>query len=104
MIKLFVGNLANEVTDGDLWAAFKAFGPVTSAAIVIDRSDGTSRGFGFVEMPSQPDGLAAIKGLDGTDLKGRDINVSRARPRTDAAGGAGIQQRGWAVVSDGRRR
>jgi len=82
MTKLFVGNLSSEVTQADLRAAFAAYGPVSSADIVVDRSDGKSKGFGFIEMSWQAHAVAAIQGLNGTDLKGRSINVSRV-----AAGG-----------------
>ena len=103
MTKLFVGNISNETTEADLRTAFVAYGPVTSAAIVMDASSGTSRGFAFVEMPSHADAVAAIKGMDGVALKGRTINVSQARPRGEG-GGRGPTQRGWAVVGEGNRR
>jgi len=76
---------------------------VSAADIVMDRSSDTSRGFGFVEMTSQENATAAMRGLDGTDLKGRRINVSRARPRTEGSA-RGNPPGGWAVVGDGRHR
>ena len=103
MTKLFVGNLSFEVTQDDLRAAFVVYGPVSSATVATDRSDGRSRGFGFIEMPSQPQAMAAIQGLDATELKGRRMNVSRARPRTEGGAG-GNPPRGWAVVGEGRNR
>ena len=103
MTKLFVGNLSREVTQVDLRAAFVAYGQVSAADIVIDRWSDTSRGFGFVDMTSREGALAAIRGLDGTDLKGRRINVSPARPRTEGKG-SGTPPRGWAVVGDARHR
>ena len=103
MTKLFVGNLSFEVTQADLRAAFAAYGPVSSADIVVDRSDGKSKGFGFIEMSWQAHAVAAIQGLDGTDLKGRTINVSRARRRSDG-GSRGNAPRGWTVVGDGHHR
>ena len=103
MAKLFVGNLSFEVTQEDLRTAFAPYGPVSSANVVMDRSNGGSRGFGFIEMQSQPQAMAAIQGLDGTDLKGRRMNVSRARPRTEG-GAPGNAPRGWAVVGEGRNR
>jgi len=103
MTKLFVGNLSFEVTQGDLRAAFAVYGPVSSANVVMDRSNGGSRGFGFIEMPLQAHAMAAIQGLDGTDLKGRSINVSRARPRSEGGARANAP-RGWAVVGDARNR
>jgi len=103
MTKLFVGNLSFEVTQADLRAAFAAYGQVSSADIVVDRSDGKSKGFGFIEMSWQAHAVAAIQGLNGTDLKGRSINVSRAHPRSEG-GSRGNPPRGWEVVGDGRDR
>ena len=90
---IYVGNLAQEVTDEDLRQAFAAFGQVTSARVVMDRYSGQPRGFGFVEMPSQVEVVAAIAGLNGKELKGRTIVVNEARPRTERRdrGGGGRQ-------------
>ena len=103
MTRLFVGNLSFEVTQSDLREAFAAYGPVSSADIVMDRSNGRSKSVSFIEMPWQAHAVAAIQGLDGTDLKGRSINVSRARPRSDG-GSRGNPPRGWDVVGDGHHR
>jgi RNA recognition motif-containing protein len=100
MTRLLVGNLSFEVTPVDLRALFAAYGPLTSADIVIDRSNGKSKGFGFIEMAWQAHAVAAIQGLDGTDLKGRSIDVSRARPRSDG-GSRGNPPRGWERYVDG---
>jgi RNA recognition motif-containing protein len=97
MTRVFVGNLSFEVTPVDLRTIFAAYGPVRSADIVTDRGDGRSRGFGFIEMPSQTHATAAIRELDGTELKGRRINVSRANPRSEG-GSRGNRPRGWDVV------
>ncbi len=91
-MNIYVGNLSYEVTDDDLLKSFKAFGDVTSANVVMDRSTGSPRGFGFVEMSSKESALAAISGLNGTMLKGRSINVNEARPRQNSfssRGGSG---------------
>lgn len=85
MSKLFVDNLSFEVTSFDLRAVFCGYGQVRSAEVVMDRSSGRSRGFGFVEMPRPVHALAAIRGLHGTVLKGRTINVSPARPSERSA-------------------
>ena len=100
MTRLFVGNLSSEVTQSDLREAFVAYGPVRAADVVMDRSNGRSKNVGFIEMPWQAHAVAAIKGLDGTDLKGRSINVSRARPRGDG-GSRGNPPPGWEVAGDG---
>ena len=103
MTRLFVGNLSFDVTQADLRAAFGAYGPVNSADIVMDRSSGRSKGFGFVAMSWQAHAVAAIQGLNGTDLKGRSIDVSRAHPPSDG-GSRGNSPRGWEVVGEGRHR
>lgn len=98
-MNIYVGNLSMDVTESDLRQAFEAFGQVTSAKIITDKFTGTSRGFGFVEMPNSPEAQAAIHGLDGTDLKGNSMKVNEARPRQDR--GRGGFNRGG---SGGRRR
>jgi cold-inducible RNA-binding protein len=80
-MNIYIGNLSYDVTNDDLLKAFTTFGDVTSAHIIIDRSTGSPRGFGFVEMSSRESALAAIAGLNGTLLKGRSITVNEARQR-----------------------
>jgi len=92
-MKLYVGNLSYNLTDAELRDAFAAHGEVTSAEIVKDRASGQSKGFGFIEMPSQDEAKAAIQALHGTALKGRTLNVNEARPRADGGGG-GRDRRG----------
>jgi RNA recognition motif-containing protein len=87
-MNLYVGNLANEVTEEDLRQAFAAFGTVSTVSIIVDKFTGMPRGFGFVEMSSKEEGTAAITGLNGKDLKGRPLTVNEARPKT-AGGGRG---------------
>ena len=64
--KLYVGNLPFNTSEEDLTQTFSQFGQVQSAAIVIDRDTGRSRGFAFVEMTTDAEAAAAIEGLDGT--------------------------------------
>jgi len=68
---------------------FAAYGDVTSANVIKDRFSGEPRGFGFVEMPSKEDALAAINALNGTDFKGRSITVNEAKPKSPREGGGG---------------
>ncbi len=89
-MNIYVGNLSREATESDLREAFQAFGEVSSAAIIKDKFSGESRGFGFVEMPSKAEGEKAISGLNGKSIKGRNITVNEARPRTDNRGGGGF--------------
>jgi RNA recognition motif-containing protein len=85
--KLYVGNLAYGVRDDELQQAFGQFGTVTSAKVMMDRDTGRSKGFGFVEMGSDAEAQAAIEGMNGQPLSGRDIVVNEARPREERPGG-----------------
>jgi cold-inducible RNA-binding protein len=90
--KLYVGNLPYSVRDSDLEQAFGQFGSVTSAKVMMDRETGRSKGFGFVEMGSDPEAQAAISGMNGQPLGGRGIVVNEARPmeaRPPRSGGFG---------------
>jgi RNA recognition motif-containing protein len=78
--KLFVGNLDYSVTSDDLKQAFSQVGTVADAVVISDKMSGRSRGFGFVEMSSEDEAKAAIEKLNGSDLKGRKINVNEAKP------------------------
>jgi RNA recognition motif-containing protein len=82
-MKLYVGNLAYSVTDGDLKEVFGKFGEVAEVVLISDKFTGQSKGFGFVEMPDNSAADAAIKALNETDLKGRSIKVNQARPKSD---------------------
>jgi RNA recognition motif-containing protein len=82
-MKLYVGNLAYSVTDSDLRTAFAQFGQVGEVTLIIDKFSGQSKGFGFVEMPNNSEADAAIKGLNETSLKGRNIKVNQAQPKSD---------------------
>ena len=81
--KLFVGNLPFGVSDFELEDLFKGYGEVTSAKVIVDRRTGRSRGYGFVEMGTEDLAQQAIEALNGTELKGRPINVSLAREQTE---------------------
>jgi len=83
-MNIYVGNLSYQLTSEELREAFEQFGEVSSATVIMDKATGRSKGFGFVEMPDQASGEQAVKELDGAALKGRNIRVNEARPRTDA--------------------
>jgi hypothetical protein len=85
--KLYVGNLAYSVRDESLQESFSQFGTVTSAKVMMDRETGRSKGFGFVEMSSDPEAQAAINGMNGQPLEGRPLVVNEARPREERPGG-----------------
>jgi RNA recognition motif-containing protein len=83
IMNIYVGNLSNTVTQENIREAFEAFGQVSSVTIVKDKYSGQPRGFGFVEMPDQTEGQAAIKNLNGKELLGQQMNVNEAHPRPD---------------------
>ncbi|MCB1745526.1 MAG: RNA-binding protein [Gammaproteobacteria bacterium] len=78
---IYVGNLSYAMTAEELREAFEQHGEVTNAKVIMDRDTGRSKGFGFVEMPNQAEGEAAIAELNGAMLKGRTARVNEARPR-----------------------
>ena len=82
-MKIYVGNMSYEVTEAELKQTFEGLGLVESVKIIIDKYSGRSKGFGFVEMPSDDEAKAAIEGLNGKELKGRELKVNEARPRTE---------------------
>lgn len=88
-MKIYVGNLAYDVTEEEVRQEFLAFGEVESVNIITDKYSGRSKGFGFVEMPLVSAGQAAITALNGKTLKDRTLNVNAARPRSDNRGGGG---------------
>ncbi|MDP8263044.1 MAG: RNA-binding protein [Candidatus Ancaeobacter aquaticus] len=88
-MKLYVGNLSYEVTEDDLRLAVETFGTVESVNIIMDKFSGRPKGFGFVEMSSKEEGQAVIDGLNGKELKGRELNINEARPRPEGGSRGG---------------
>jgi len=78
---LFIGSLPWAVNDKTLRELFESHGAVVSAKVVTDRQTGKSRGFGFVEMENESEASAAITALNGTEVNGRNIIVSEAKPK-----------------------
>jgi len=79
-MKIYVGNLANSVTEQELQDLFSSYGAVISARIIKDKFTGQPRGFGFVEIEDNDAAQAAINGLNGTECKGQSLRVNEARP------------------------
>ncbi|GMT47263.1 MAG: RNA-binding protein [bacterium] len=80
-MNIYVGNLPYNVTEDELKELFSEFGEVSTVNIITDKFSGQSKGFGFVEMTNDSEADEAIKALDGTELKGRNIKVNQAKPR-----------------------
>jgi RNA recognition motif-containing protein len=100
MTRVRVGNLSGEATPLDLRARFAAYGPVTSAVISMDASNGKPERVGIVEMTFQAHAASAIDALDGAELTGSRMCVSRAAPSSDG-GSRGNPPRGWDVARPG---
>jgi RNA recognition motif-containing protein len=95
--KLYVGNLPYSATDQTLADAFGECGTVESAKVIMDRDSGRSKGFAFVEMSSESEATNSIQRFNGSQLDGRAISVSEAKPqapRTGGGGGGGFKSRG----------
>src|ERR1044071_114474 len=88
--KLFVGNLSFDITENDLQDAFAAFGSVTEANLMMDRTTNRPRGFGFVTMSTAEEAQKAIAAMNGREMDGRAITVNVARPREERSGGGGV--------------
>ncbi|ANI89403.1 hypothetical protein A9P82_08910 [Arachidicoccus ginsenosidimutans] len=82
-MKIFVSNLGAGITDTDLKGLFESYGTVASATVILDRETGTSRGFGFVEIPDHGGAIKAIAELNGRNVSGKTLKVVEARPKEE---------------------
>jgi RNA recognition motif-containing protein len=87
--KLFVGNLSFNTTENDLQDTFAAHGTVMETNLMMDRATGRPRGFGFVTMSTPEEAQAAITGLNGKSIDGRELTVNVAKPREERGGSGG---------------
>ena len=83
-MKIFVDNLSFEIMDDFVRAAFEQFGQVASAVIAREHNSSDSRGYAFVDMPNEVEARAAIEGMNGKEMMGRPIEVTEARPDSEA--------------------
>jgi cold-inducible RNA-binding protein len=93
--RLYVGNLAYEVTSTDLEGLFAQAGSCQSARVLSDRDTGRSRGFGFVEMASNEEALKAIEQFNGQEFMGRALKVNEAREESRGGGSGGNRGGGF---------
>jgi len=80
-MNIYVGNLPYSVTEDELREVFSEFGEVSSVNVITDKYSGQSKGFGFVEMANNSEADEAIKALNESLLKGRNIKVNQAKSR-----------------------
>lgn len=105
-MNIYVGNLSWTLTEQELQELFTPYGEVTSAKIVTDKfKNNRSKGFGFVEMPNDAEGQAAIDALNGAEHSGRNIvvNESQPKPAGSGGGGGGFKKRSFGGGSGGSR-
>ncbi len=87
MKSIYIGNLEFGTTEDEIRSLFEAYGQIERVTLVRDRDTGQPRGFGFVEMVNDAEAEKAIQAVNGTELRGRALNVSEARPKREHAGG-----------------
>jgi len=80
-MNIYVGNLPYTITEDELKDVFSEFGEVSTVNVITDKFSGQSKGFGFVEMANNSEADEAIKALNESNLKGRNIRVNQAKPR-----------------------
>ena len=102
--KLFVGNLSFNTTENDLQDAFAAHGTVIETNLMMDRTTGRPRGFGFITMNSPEEAQKAIAALNGSQLGGRALTVNIAKPREERPAGGGGGRREYGGSGGGRNR
>jgi RNA recognition motif-containing protein len=85
-MNIFVASLPFQLEESDVRETFEEYGAVSSVKLILDKETGKKRGFGFVEMPDDEQALKAISELNGLEVFGRPIAVSKAekRPGSDA--------------------
>lgn len=88
-INIYVGNLPWDTTQDDLYQLFGQYGQVAKTQVITDRDTGRSRGFGFVEMPTEEEANRAIEALNNFNYNGRPLTVNVAKPRDSGGGGGG---------------
>ena len=94
MKNIYVGNLDFRTTEDELRTAFEVYGQVDRVNTVTDRDTGQKRGFAFVEMTNDAEGVKAIAGLNGSLLEGRTLKVDEASPKRQRPTGGGRGQSG----------
>jgi len=77
-MNIYIGNLSSDLKENELKALFTEFGKVENVKIIKDRFSEQSKGYGFIEMPSNSEADQAIKALNGTWMNGKNIKVNPA--------------------------
>lgn len=112
---IFVTGVHEEASEDDVLDLFAEFGPVRSINFNLDRQTGYAKGYALIEYATRAEADAAISGMNGQALLGKEVHVSfafvagnRDEPRSAAggrasSGGGGRRQRGGGSSGGGRR-
>jgi RNA recognition motif-containing protein len=100
-MNIYLANLGQETSEGQVRDAFSAYGDVTSVKLINDQFTGRPKGFGFVEMPNTTEAEQAIEELNNSTLGGQFIVVNEARPKP-ANSGFGGQRNSFSRSNDRR--
>ena len=82
-MKIYVGNLAQNVEEEELNTLFSEHGKVNSVKIIRDMFTKISKGFGFIEMLVKDEAQKALDVLNSFELKGKRLVVNEARPQRE---------------------
>ena len=88
--RLFVGNLSYHASEDDVRDAFQKFEP-SEVTIRTHRSDGRSRRFGFISLPTQDQAKSAKSEMNGYNLLGKKLRVNDATKKSEGGGGSGYR-------------
>jgi len=83
---IFVGNLPNDITAGDLREVFEPFGAVETADVARRHPGDESRRFGFVGMRAKSEGMCAVLGVHGRSIRGQTVTATEIRPVDPVSG------------------
>ncbi|KAF2272135.1 RNA-binding domain-containing protein [Westerdykella ornata] len=76
--RLFVGNLAGEVTDDSLLKAFSKYPSVSKARVIRDKKTTKSKSYGFVSFANTDDFFRAAREMEGKYIGSHPVRIKRA--------------------------
>jgi len=80
-MNIYIGQLPYSVSEAELTELFAEYGEIASVNLIMDRFSGRPKGFGFIEMPNNSEADTAIKALNRSMFKGREIKVNQVQPQ-----------------------
>ena len=88
-MNIFVSNISFKLREQSLKELFSEYGEVSNVSIIKDKETRRSKGYGFVEMPNDSEGNAAINALNGTSHYERTIVVAEAKGKKETTESTG---------------